>query len=91
MIRAPLGPTKPDAGVIVARPAIQPVAVPTKVGLPCLTYSIIIQINAAVAAEICVTVIAIPALPSAASALPPLNPNQPIHSIDVPIIANGGL
>ena len=40
MIKAPLGLTKPDAEVIVARPVIQPVAIPTKVGLPCLTQNL---------------------------------------------------
>ena len=31
---ADMGPTKPDAGVIVAKPAIEPVAAPNMVGLP---------------------------------------------------------
>ena len=34
MTSAPAGPTKPDAGVMVARPAMAPVAMPTSVGLP---------------------------------------------------------
>ena len=44
-----------------------------------------IQVMAPVAADMCVTSIAIAALPSAASALPPLKPNQPTQSIPAPV------
>ena len=88
---APIGPTNPEAGVIVASPAIVPVTKPIRLGFPCLIHSIIIQVKEATAADICVTVIAIPAPPLAPSALPPLNPNQPTHSIDAPIITIPGL
>jgi hypothetical protein len=76
---------KPEAGVTAARPAIAPVAVPSTLGLPCFSHSMLIQVKAAMAAEIWVTVIAIAALPSAASALPPLNPYQPTQSMPVPV------
>ena len=38
-ISAPIGPTKPDAGVIVARPATMPVTMPTRLGLPYRIHS----------------------------------------------------
>ena len=76
----------PEAGVIVARPATIPVAIPTIVAFPDLNHSIAIHVSAPRAALICVTSIAIPALPSAATALPALNPNHPTQSIDAPII-----
>ena len=50
-----------------------------------------IQTNDAVAAEICVTSIAIPAPPLAPKAEPALKPNQPIHNIEAPIIVKIGL
>ena len=46
---APIGPTKPEAGVMVASPATQPVTMPTEVGLPTRTHSIAIQVSAAAA------------------------------------------
>ena len=36
---APAGPTKPEAGVIVPRPATIPVTDPSAVGFPNLTHS----------------------------------------------------
>ena len=84
-IRAPAGPTDPEAGVIVAKPATIPVIAPSPLGFPYLIHSTTIHVTAPVAAEICVTNIAIPAEPSAASALPALKPNQPTHSIPAPV------
>ena len=81
----------PEAGVTVANPATIPVTIPIKDGLPNLFHSINIQTNAAVAAEICVTNIAIPAFPLAPNADPALNPNQPTQSIAAPIIVRTGL
>ena len=43
------------------------------------------------AAEICVTNIAIPAPAFAPKADPALKPNQPIHNIDAPIMVKIGL
>ena len=91
MIKPPIGPTEPLAGVMEAKPAIQPVTAPTKEDLPNLTFSIMIQTIVAVAADMCVTKIAIPASPFAANALPPLKPNQPTHNIHAPIMVKPGL
>src|SRR6188508_3219894 len=84
MTTAPIGPTKPDAGVIVPKPATIPVTMPRTLGLPNLIHSMAIQTVAPAAAAVCVTSIAMPALPLAASALPALKPNQPTHSNDAP-------
>ena len=91
MISAPIGPTNPEAGVIVARPAIRPVTAPTRLGLPNFRHSMQVQTMPAVAAEICVTTIAMPAPPSAANWLPPLNPNQPTQSMHAPMAVMPGL
>mmetsp|Transcript_72142 Transcript_72142/g.227646 ORF Transcript_72142/g.227646 Transcript_72142/m.227646 type:complete len:232 (+) Transcript_72142:388-1083(+) len=91
MARAPMGPTKPEAGVMAARPAIDPVAMPSMEGLPVSTQSWIIQRNAAVAAEICVTTAAMAAAPPAAAAEPALKPYQPTQSMPVPVTVMGRL
>ena len=75
----------------MARPAIAPVAIPTKLGFPNFIHSIRIQTRHAVDAEMWVTAIAMPAPPLAPNALPPLKPNQPTHSIAAPIITIPGL
>ena len=80
MIRPPIGPTKPEAGVIVPSPATMPVTMPSTLGLPNLTHSRLIQAVAPAAAPMCVTSMAMPAAPFAASALPALKPNQPTQS-----------
>ena len=49
---APIGPTNPDAGVIEARPAIDPVTIPTKLGFPNLIHSMNIHTKDATEAEI---------------------------------------
>ena len=85
MTNAPLGSTKPAAGVIATRPAMAPDAMPSRLGLPLATHSTSIHATAADAAPICVTAKAIPARLPAASAEPALNPNQPTHSREVPI------
>src|SRR6476661_7767877 len=90
MIKAPTGPTKPEAGVIVASPATAPVTMPTTLGLPNFTLSMASQTSAAVAAEICVTVIAMPASPPAFKALPALKPNQPTQSMQAPAMVIQG-
>src|SRR5690606_26530576 len=88
-IAAP-GETKPALGVIVARPAMAPVAKPTVVGLPKVTRSIASQTSAAAEAAAWVLMIAEAAPSLAASAEPPLNPNQPTHSSIAPIIVRPG-
>ena len=82
---APMGPTKPQAGVIATSPPTAPDAIPSTLGLPWFTHSQIIQPSAADAVAICVTAIAMPAVPSAASSLPALKPNQPTQSMEAPI------
>ena len=52
MIKAPIGPTKPDAGVIVPSPATIPVTIPKTLGLPYLIHSAYIHTSEAVAALI---------------------------------------
>ena len=47
--------------------------------------SMTIQVIAAVAVAICVTIKALAASPSAHSPLPALNPNQPSHKNEVPM------
>jgi len=56
--RPPGTPTNPEAGVIAARPAIEPVAIPNILGFFNSNQSQNIHAIAAVAAEICVTTIA---------------------------------
>src|SRR6185437_13409114 len=85
------GPTKPEAGVMVARPATQPVTMPTEVGLPTRSHSIAIQVSAAAEAAKCVARIADAAEALAARALPPLKPNQPTHSMPAPAMVMPGL
>src|SRR5512143_3477161 len=92
---APAGPTNPDAGVIVPRPATIPVTAPSALGLPNRIHSATNHTKAPADAEMCVTSIAIAASPFAASALPPLKPNQPTHNMPAPATVNvmlcGGL
>src|SRR5580698_2303524 len=76
--------TKPDAGVIVARPATMPAAAPKTLGLPFSFHSKPAQLNAAAAAEKCVAANALVASEPALNALPALKPNQPTHSSPVP-------
>ena len=53
---------------MATRPATAPVAMPSALGLPCENHSTVIQVRAAVAVAMCVTVIAMPATPSARQA-----------------------
>src|SRR6185295_10394799 len=80
--------TKPDAGVIVARPATMPDAAPRTLGLPFNNHSVAVQLKAAAAAEKCVAAKALVASPPAFNALPALNPNQPTHNRPVPTSEN---
>ena len=75
----------------MARPAITPVTAPTREDLRNLIHSTVDQAIAPLTAAMCVTAMAIPAPPSAANWLPPLNPNQPTHSIAAPAAAMPGL
>src|SRR5215813_13326500 len=91
MMIADSGLTKPDAGVMATSPATAPDAAPSIVGLPVFTHSATIQPKAANDAAVWVTTNALVARPPALSAEPALNPNQPTHSIDAPMTANGKL
>src|SRR5438105_15914923 len=83
---APLGVTKPHAGVMTTRPATAPEQKPSKLGLPRTIHSAIGQTNEATAVAMVVVVNALAATPSAATALPALNPYQPTQSMPVPIM-----
>src|SRR6266496_6032370 len=83
---APLGRTKPHAGVITTKPATAPEQKPRILGLPLTIHSAIGQTKEATAVAIVVVVKAFAAMPSAATALPALNPYQPTQSIPVPTI-----
>src|SRR5437868_9237472 len=79
------GSTKPDAGVMVPRPAIAPEMMPSTEGLPRAFHSSTIQVSAPALAARCVATIAIEAREPAPRAEPPLKPNQPTHDKPVPI------
>ena len=81
----PIGPTKPDAGVMATRPATAPEQMPMTVGLPRCAHSTSIQVKPATAVAICVTVMAMPACSPAVTAEPALKPNQPTHSSEAPM------
>src|SRR5450631_3466904 len=88
MTTAADGPTNPEAGVIATRPATAPEAIPSTLGLPLANHSTNIHDIAAAAVATWVATIAIPARPSAAAAEPALNPNQPTHSSEAPIMVS---
>src|SRR3990172_3691198 len=77
IMSAGMGPTKPAAGVIVARPAMAPVAAPNIVGLPRGYHSTNIQVRVADTAAVWVVTNAMVASPPEDRALPALKPNQP--------------
>lgn len=84
----PIGPTKPQAGVIATSPATAPEAAPSMVGWPRVIHSANIQPRTAAAVANCVLASTIPATPSAASSLPTLKPNQPTHSNEAPTMVS---
>ena len=86
MISAPIGPTKPQAGVIATRPATAPEAAPSIEGLPLANHSVKDQESVAAAVAISVLMKAIVVTPLASRLEPALKPNQPTHSSDAPII-----
>jgi hypothetical protein len=69
MITAPVGLTKPHAGVITTNPATAPEQNPKTLALPRKIFSIIPQTKAAVAVVSAVVVKALAAIASAARAL----------------------
>src|SRR3954449_3082832 len=82
------GATKPEAGVMVPRPATAPEIMPSTDGLRRADHSIAPQVNAPEQAARCVAMMAITARELAAPAEPPLKPNQPTHNRPVPITAS---
>src|SRR3982750_148475 len=85
MTRAPVGLTKPEAGVTATRPATAPEMMPRTDGFLTTIHSANIQARAAAAVATWVLIIAAPARPSAASSEPALKPNQPTHSSEAPM------
>src|SRR5581483_2044012 len=81
---APIGLTKPLAGVIATSPATAPAAAPSTLGLPLCAQLTVIHVMAAIAVATCVTTNALVARAPEASALPALNPNQPNQRSDAP-------
>src|SRR5215469_12962420 len=84
MAMAPLGVTKPQAGVITTRPATAPEQKPSTLGLPLTIHSAMGQTKEATAVARVVVVKALAAMTSAATALPALKPYHPTHNIPVP-------
>src|SRR5438552_18174786 len=85
MMRAPIGLTKPEAGVIATRPATAPEIMPRTLGFLWMNHSITIQPIAAAAVAICVAAMAMPALTLDETAEPALKPNQPTHKREAPM------
>ena len=70
---------------MATRPATAPEQMPMTVGLPRWPHSTNIQVSAATAVAIWVTVIAMPACRPAVTAEPALKPNQPTHRRPAPM------
>src|SRR5690349_20855415 len=84
-------PTLPAAGVIATRPATAPDAAPSIEGLPLSIHSANVHdITAHAVARNVFMNASVAELP-ASSAEPALNPNQPTHSREAPIIVMGTL
>ena len=84
MTIAPIGPTKPQAGVMATRPATAPEAAPSIEALPLDSASPEIQASVAAAVANRVLVKARAAVPLASRLEPALKPNQPTHSSAAP-------
>src|ERR1041384_940863 len=88
---APIGLTKPAAGVMATRPTTMAVAAPTAVGLPDRNASRNVHITSVAAGASIVVTNARPAMPLDAPALPALNPNHPNQRRPAPSSTNGTL
>ena len=73
---------------MVPRPATAPEIMPSTDGFRRVDHSSAAQVSAPAQADRCVAVIAITARGDAVKAEPPLKPNQPTHSMPVPMIAS---
>src|SRR6478609_2247159 len=85
MMNAPVGLTKPEAGVTATRPATAPEMIPNTLGFLTTNHSANIQARPAAAVATWVFIMAAPARPLEATAEPALKPNQPTHSSEAPI------
>ena len=85
---APIGPTKPQAGVIATRPATAPEAAPSIEALPLVSASPAIQDSVAAAVATSVLTKARAAMPLASRLEPALKPNQPTHSSEAPTMVS---
>src|SRR5689334_21896652 len=83
---APVGSTKPQAGVITTRPPTAPEQRPSTLAFRRNKYSSPPQVKEATAVASVVVVNALAAIASEPSALPALNPYQPTQSMPVPIM-----
>ena len=81
---APIGVTKPAAGVMPTSPARNPLAIPTAVGLPRNTHSTNSHVKPPDEVATVVATNATAAIGPALRALPALNPNQPNHNNPIP-------
>ena len=88
MTMAPMGPTKPAAGVTATRPPTAPEAAPSIEALPLCSDSPSDQVSVAAAVASTVLMKARPAPPLAAPAEPALKPNQPTHSSEAPTMVS---
>src|SRR4029077_9453506 len=86
MTNAPGMPTLPAAGAIATSPATAPEAAPSIEGLPLINHSAKVHDRTAQAVARNVLMNASAAELPASSADPALNPNQPTHSSDAPIM-----
>src|SRR2546425_7162300 len=89
MITAAHGATNPDAGVIAARPAIEPVSAPVAEGFPSFHQFTTIHVRSATAPPSIVFTKANAANAPAARALPALKPNHPNHRRPAPSATYG--
>jgi hypothetical protein len=88
MIKAPMMPTDPQAGVMATRPATAPEAAPSMEALPRKMASPKHQARTAAAAANKVLAKASVAPEVASRFEPALKPNQPTHSMEAPTMVS---
>src|SRR5687767_4502921 len=91
IIKAAVGPTQPQAGVMATRPAPAPSTAPTRLGWPRVTHSPAVHARAAAAVARMVLKPTWPVRPLASRLEPALKPNQPTQRRDAPIMHIGRL
>src|SRR5258706_3440397 len=85
MINAPVGLTKPDAGVIATRPATAPEIMPSTDGFLATSHSENIQLSETAAVAIFVAAAALTAIPVTGTAEPASKPDPPVTPQNPPI------